>query len=84
MIFCFGSAAVAVFQTTGPAKAISSLAPMATASIRTGSVMEMMTAQIMETKMDVVRRGEMLIEKHCLKVSFRTCVSYFPCEKLSV
>lgn len=47
------TAVMNTLATTGPAKAISSLAPMATALIRTGFVMETMTAQIMETKMDV-------------------------------
>lgn len=49
------STAVVCFQTTGPAEATSSRAPMATALIKTGFVMEMTTAQIMEMKMDVVR-----------------------------
>lgn len=40
-----------------PAEATSSLAPMAIALIKIGFVMEMMTVQIMEMKMNVVRRG---------------------------
>lgn len=42
-----------ILATMRPAEAISSRAPMATALIKTGSVMEKTTAQIMEMKMDV-------------------------------
>lgn len=47
------TAAMNILATTGPAEAISSRAPMATALIKTGFVMETTTAQIMEMKMDV-------------------------------
>lgn len=46
------------FQSTRPAEAISSRAPMAAALIRTGFVMETTTVQIMEMKMDVVRDSD--------------------------
>lgn len=46
---------VALFQPMTHAEATSSLAPTASALIRTGSVMEMMTAKILVMKMDVVR-----------------------------
>lgn len=54
----FQRSAVTLFQPITPAEAISSLAPTASASIRTGSVTEMMTVRIPVTKTSVVRTSQ--------------------------